>query len=469
MPAEDKPQNGDAGGSLTTLSLSAVAAAVVAVIIAFAALWAGHPAGASPTQPAAAAVTPNGETRTFSIELGDMFVRPSSISVPYGTKVVLKVVNHGAMSHDLQLEGGSVGTGMLSPGESRTSSYGVVGTTQQAWCTVPGHKAAGMILAIKVTGGPSANESSSAAMSGAASMSGGTTAGDATIDSSAKPAAGWQPFNASLAAAPAATVHDVTLVAEDKTIQVAPGVTQDMWTFNGQVPAPALRGHPGDEWVVTLVNHTDMAHSLDFHAASQSMMAMPEVAPGKSVTMTFRTMYSGMYLYHCGTSPVLEHLANGMFGAIIIEPPNLAPVAKEFVVVQSELYLGPQGKSGDYAKMLKATPDAVVFNGYFDQYLYSPLQVQAGQRVRIWVLDAGPSDDSAFHVVGAQFTTVFNNGAYLLQPGSRGGGAAQTLNLMPGEGGFVEFTVAAPGQYEMLDHHLNQAAAGASGYLMASG
>jgi len=185
--------------------------------------------------------------------------------------------------------------------------------------------------------------------------------------------------------------------------------------------------------------------------------------------MRFRTRHSGLYLYHCGTPPVLEHVANGMYGAIIIDPSHLAPVDREFLVVQSELYLGPQGQSGDYAKMLRAAPDAVVFNGYYDQYQYSPLRAGAGQRVRIWVLDAGPSDDSAFHVVGAQFTTVFNNGQYLLQPGSPGGGAAQTLNLMPGEGGFAEFTVPAAGQYELLDHHLNHAAAGAAGYLTASG
>jgi nitrite reductase (NO-forming) len=157
-----------------------------------------------------------------------------------------------------------------------------------------------------------------------------------------------------------------------------------------------------------------------------------------------------------------------MFGAIIINPPHLPAVSKEFLVVQSELYLGPQRQSGDYAKMLAGQPDAVVFNEYYDQYLYQPLHVIAGQRVRIWVLDAGPSGDSAFHVVGGQFTTVYNNGAYLLQPGDPADGAAQTVNLMPGEGGFAEFTVPGAGQYEMLDHHLGHATAGAAGYIAAS-
>jgi len=114
-----------------------------------------------------------------------------------------------------------------------------------------------------------------------------------------------------------------------------------------------------------------------------------------------------------------------MYGAIIIDRPHLAPGAREFLIVQSELYLGPQGQPGNYAKMLRSQPDAVVFNGYLNQYLFSSVQVQAGQRVRIWVLDAGPSDDCAFHMVGARFDTIFNSGAYPLQPGNRAGAPAR--------------------------------------------
>jgi nitrite reductase (NO-forming) len=461
-----------------TLSVAAIAVAAVAVLMAASALW---PARAGQAPAPAAAVVANGQVRTFTVELGDMFVRPSSVSVPYGTTVALNVVNHGAMSHDLQLQGGSTGAGMLSPGQSKTVSYGVFGQTEQAWCTVPGHKAAGMILTIKVTGSAPGTTmpgtSTAGASTAAGSMSGtsmaapaaGSSAGaDAVINPSATPPPGWHAVNPALAPAAFATVHRVTLVAEDKKMQVAPGVTQDMWTFSGQVPGPTLRGKVGDEFVVTLVNRTDMSHSLDFHAASQPMQSMMDVAPGQSATYEFRAQYSGAYLYHCGTAPALEHLANGMFGAIIIDPPHLPAVSKEFLVVQSELYLGPQGQTGDYAKMLRGQQDAVVFNEYYDQYLYQPLQVTAGQRVRIWVIDAGPSDDSSFHVVGAQFTTVFNDGAYLLQPGNPAGGAAQTVNLMPGEGGFVEFAVPAAGQYEMVDHHFDHAATGAAGYIVAS-
>jgi len=458
-PGQPGEQPAAAGGGSVTLSVTALAVAAVAALMAAAALWPG-PTGAGPTGAgqsghAPSAVAANGQVRTFSIELGDMFVRPSLVSVPSGTTVLLHVVNHGVMSHDLQLEGGSTGTGRLSPGQSTTVGYGVFGQTEQAWCTFPGHKAAGMILTITVTG----------AASPRATAPGGT---DAVINPSAAPPRGWHAASPVLAAAPPGPVHHVTLVARDKEIQVAPGVTQDMWTFNGQVPGPVLRGKAGDEFVVTLLNRTGMDHSLDFHAASMPMAKMMDVAPGHQATYTFRAQYSGIYLYHCGTPPVLEHLANGMYGAVIIDPPHLPAVSKEFLIVQSELYLGPQRQSGDYATMLSGQPDAVVFNGYYDQYLHQPLRVTAGQRARVWVLDAGPSDDSAFHVVGAQFTTVYNNGGYLLQPGDPAGGAAQTMNLMPGEGGFAEFTVPAAGQYELLDHHLDHATAGAAGYIVAS-
>ena len=118
--------------------------------------------------------------------------------------------------------------------------------------------------------------------------------------------------------------------------------------------------------------------------------------------------------------------------------------------------------------MVRDQPDATVFNGYADQYLHAPLRVKVGQPVRIWVLDAGPNDSTSFHVVGAQFTTVFKEGAYLLRPGAPGDGASQVLDLSPGEGGFVQFTPPAPGYYEMLDHQLDHAATGAAGYLLAS-
>ena len=226
-----------------------------------------------------------------------------------------------------------------------------------------------------------------------------------------------------------------------------------------------LRGKVGDLFTVTIVNDGTMGHSIDFHASQTSMdQDMKTLQPGESLVYQFRAEYSGIWMYHCGTVPILHHIGNGMYGAVIIDPPDLAPVDHEYVIVQSELYTGPQGQPGDLDKMLADKPDAVVFNGYVNQYEHAPItDVNAGDRVRIWVLDAGPSDISSFHVVGAIFDTVFKEGAYLLRPGNAEHGGSQALDLMPAQGGFVELSFAKPGMYVMLNHKFVDASRGALG------
>ena len=290
---------------------------------------------------------------------------------------------------------------------------------------------------------------------------------DAAIDATATPAADWKPFDPSLAPAPGGTVHNVTFHIRDTLLQVAPGVMQMMWTFNGQVPGPILRGHVGDVFNVTLVNDMEMAHSIDFHASQTSMNTdMRSLNKGQSLVYSFKAQYAGIFMYHCGTAPALMHIGSGMYGAVIIDPPGLDPVDHEYVMVQSELYLGPQGGTPDYTKMVADKPDAVVFNGYFNQYKYSPILVKAGDRVRIWVIDDGPSDISSFHVVGTIFDTVYKEGAYLLQRGDAGG--SQALDLMPAQGGFVELTVTKPGMYALVSHRFADANNGAVGMIHAS-
>ena len=166
----------------------------------------------------------------------------------------------------------------------------------------------------------------------------------------------------------------------------------------------------------------------------------------------------------------LQHLlplALGDTGAIIIDPPGLPRVDHEFVVVQSELALGPQDGLAKIGKLYRAEYDAVAFNGYAGQYRFAPLTATAGARTRVWVVDAGPSAPSAFHVVGTVFDTVFKEGAYVLRPDATRGGA-QVLDLAPAQGGFVEFTFAAPGDYPMLSHRFADATRGASGLFRVS-
>jgi nitrite reductase (NO-forming) len=255
--------------------------------------------------------------------------------------------------------------------------------------------------------------------------------------------------------------------ATETTLEVAPGVTQQMWTFDDQVPGPVLRGKVGDVFNITLVNDGEIGHSIDFHASKVAWNdEMRTIGPGESLTYQFEAKHAGAFMYHCGTAPTLHHIGNGMYGAIIIEPADLAPVDHEFVFVQSELYLGPEGEPGDLTKMQNEDWDAVVFNGYVNQYKHAPIRVEPGQRVRAWVIDDGPSENSSFHIVGTVFDTVWREGRYLLQPDATNGGS-QALDLQPAQGGFVEFTFDEAGLYPIVTHKFSNVGKGALGLFQA--
>lgn len=397
-----------------------------------------------------------------TVTLTEFAVTPGTITVAPGTDLVLSVRNAGDMTHDLKLAG-RTGTRMLSPGQRETVDFGTITDDRDAWCTVPGHRQAGMVLHIRTTASANADSGAGgqAQDQGMPGMDMGTGASDA-------PAPDWRPYDPTLRPAPGGAEHHVTLRVEQTTLEVAPGVRQQVWTYNGTVPGPVLHGRVGDLFTVHLVNDGDMPHSIDFHASQvDPARAMRSIPPGGELTVQFRAEHAGIWLYHCATMPMIQHLAMGMYGAVVIDPPHLRHVAAEEVFVQSELYLGPGGGVPPMSELLSADPDLVVFNGYADQYQHAPVHVPAGERIRLWVLDAGPSTPSSFHVVGAQFDTVFKEGAYLLRPGNAAHGAAQSLDLQPGQGGFVELTLRRPGRYPFLTHDLADAERGAMGTLVA--
>ncbi len=193
---------------------------------------------------------------------------------------------------------------------------------------------------------------------------------------------------------------------------------------------------------------------------------MRPIQPGESLVYQFEAKHAGIFMYHCGTAPALHHIGNGMFGALIIDPPDLPPVDHEFVFVQSELYTGPEGGPGDLTKMQNDNWDAVVWNGYVNQYQHAPIRVEPGERVRAWVLDAGPSENSSFHIVGTVFDTVYREGTYVLRPDAQRGGA-QALDLQPAQGGFVEFSFDEPGLYLIVTHKFSNVGKGALGVFEA--
>jgi len=401
-----------------------------------------------------------GEPVTLEVSLGEFFVEPSSITVPAGTDLTLVVTNDGEMPHDLQL-GDGTGTPMLDPGESVEQSFGVMTETTEAWCTVPGHKESGMVLGIIVEG--------TVAAGGAGDHSSADGGGDgATIDFAAAPEGDWQPFDPTLQPAPGGTNHEVTWHMTEEVIEIAPGVTQELWTFDGQVPGPTLRGKLGDIFTVTIVNDGELGHSLDFHASKVAWNdEMRTIQPGESLVYQFEAKHAGAFMYHCGTAPTLHHIGNGMHGAIVIDPPDLAPVDHEFLFVQHEFYTGPEGEAGDLGKMQRDEWDAIAFNGYVNQYAHAPIDgIEVGERVRAWVVDNGPSENSSWHVVGTVFDTLYKEGAYQLRPDASRGGA-QTLDLQPAQGGFVEFTFDEEGAYPFVTHKFSNASKGAMGLFIA--
>jgi nitrite reductase (NO-forming) len=320
------------------------------------------------------------------------------------------------------------------------------------------------VLGYRAIGNQTSVASASATATPAAAAPAAETNNNAVIDAAAFPADDWKSRDPIQPVALTGKIHEVTFDMTEVQVEVAPGVMQEMWTFEGQVPGPTLRGSIGDTFKVTIVNKGKMSHSIDFHASKVAWSdEMRSIAPGESLVYTYTADFAGMFMYHCGTAPALHHIGNGMYGAVIIDPPVLAPVEKEFFMVQNELYLGPSGKPGDLGKMMSEKWDAVVFNGYFNQYKFAPIHVDANKRYRIWVMDVGPNENSAFHIVGTIFDTVYKEGSYLLQPDARKGGA-QVLDLQPAQGGFVEFTFAEDGLYPFVTHKFANVGKGALGF-----
>ncbi|MGB7211144.1 MAG: multicopper oxidase domain-containing protein [Gemmatimonadales bacterium] len=237
------------------------------------------------------------------------------------------------------------------------------------------------------------------------------------------------------------------------------------WTFDGEMPGPILHCRVGDTVEVTLTNDVVMPHSIDLHAAQvDPKTAFRSVTKGQSVSFTFTPKYAGAFLYHCGSAPVLLHLGSGMFGAIIVSPREPLPPAKEFVLVQSELYLGASVggiRPFDYQRMLETLPDFVVFNGRPDQYGRAPIRVTQGDRVRFWVVNAGPTHPCAFHVVGEQFDTV-----YLAAPPGNALHGVQTWSIPAGGGMCFELTADVVGEFVFVNHAFGHGQKGAIGRMI---
>jgi nitrite reductase (NO-forming) len=420
---------------------------------------AGPGAGLAPAP--AAGVAPTGNTVTVDVVADGMRFVPDQVEVDPGDRLVINLTNVDQRRHDLVLANGAH-TPPISQGATATLDAGVISGPMEGWCSLPGHRQQGMVFTIITTGNPAAAAGDA---SGGHHHHGGAgpPGGPLRVDPMADPGEAFTPYDAVLPPAdPSTTVHRHTFRVQEVSGEVAPGVSQTLWTFNGTAPGPVLRGRVGDVFEIRLINDGSVDHGIDFHAGALAPdEPMRPIDPGEELVYRFTATHAGVWMYHCSTMPMLHHIGNGMYGVVIIDPPDLPPVDREYVLVQSEFYLGPDGEIGDLAKMQAETPDAVVFNGYVSQYAHRPLPATTGDRVRIWVLNAGPSRWAAFHVVGGLFDTVYREGRFELTPDDPGG--AQTLDLAPSAGGFVETVFPEAGTYPFVSHSMVDAERGARG------
>ena len=413
---------------------------------------------------AAESVVATGETTRVTVRVEGMRYVPSEIEVAVGDTLEVTFENTGTDVHDLTFANGVRST-RLAPGASEVIDVGLISANLDGWCSIAGHRQMGMELTVTAVGTPATAGSATGhgghSEHGSAEESSVSAAEDLDLHGR-EPDEDFEAWPAVLPPASEATVHRITLEAQEVEVEVAPGVTQQRWTFGGTAPGPVLRGKVGDTFEITLVNDGEIGHSIDFHAGALAPNEpMRTIQPGETLTYTFTATRSGIWMYHCSTMPMSMHIANGMHGAVIIDPPDLAPADTEYILVQSELYLGPQGGTADAEKIAAITPDLVTFNGYANQYVHRPLEATVGERVRVWVLDAGPNVESAFHIVGGQYDTVFFEGAYTLQPGGTGG--SQTLGMHASQGGFVELVFPEAGDYPFVTHRMSDAERGAQG------
>lgn len=272
------------------------------------------------------------------------------------------------------------------------------------------------------------------------------------------------------------TTVRIDLEAVEIEGQLADGTTFTYWTFNSKVPGPFFRVRVGDTIEVHMKNLTNstMAHSVDFHAVTGpgGGAVMTQTVPGEETMFTAKALNPGLFVYHCATPMVAQHIANGMYGLILVEPEGgLAPVDREFYVMQGEIYTNEAfGSTGHLTEntqaLLNEDPEYLVFNGAVGALTAQrPLKANVGQTVRIFFGVGGPNFTSSFHVIGEIFDRVFDQ-ASLTSPALTN---VQTTTVPPGGATMVEFGLEVPGNYILVDHALARLQRGLAGYLVVEG
>lgn len=267
----------------------------------------------------------------------------------------------------------------------------------------------------------------------------------------------------------------VKMETVEKTMKMDDGVEYRYWTFDGDVPGRMIRVREGDTVEVEFSNNpsSTVPHNVDFHAATGQGggAAATFTAPGRTSTFSFKALQPGLYIYHCAVAPVGMHIANGMYGLILVEPKEGLPkVDKEFYIVQGDFYTkGKKGAQGlqpfDMDKAVAEQPEYVVFNGHVGSIAGdNALKAKAGETVRMYVGNGGPNLVSSFHVIGEIFDKVYVEGGKLINEN------VQSTIVPAGGSAIVEFKVDIPGSYTLVDHSIFRAFnKGALGQLKVEG
>jgi len=383
----------------------------------------------------------------------DKAVNPTLSVAPNAVVQIVLVNGDGAM-HDIALPDFNAKSNVLQAKDSSTAI--VFRATKEGSfvyiCTLPGHRAAGMEGKFVV------GKEKPAATPKAPSIVMNPAAVPAPLGKRAP--------------------KDVQIDLETVELQgrMADGSTYHYWTFNGTVPGPFLRVRVGDRVRVSLKNKADsaMIHSVDFHAVTGpgGGAVATQTTPGGETSFTFKALNPGIYVYHCATPMVAHHIANGMYGLILVEPEGgLPPVDREFYVMQGELYTrAPLGELGDQEfsvdKLLAERPEYVVFNGAVGALSKEkPMKAKVGETVRIYFGVGGPNLISSFHVIGEIFDRVYDQGA-LTSPARTD---VQTTLVPAGGAAVVEFKLEVPGRYILVDHALSRLERGLAGLLIVDG
>jgi len=271
-----------------------------------------------------------------------------------------------------------------------------------------------------------------------------------------------------------ATVR-VHLDTVEVTGQLDDGSTYRYWTFNKRVPGPFVRVRVGDTVEVTLKNADDsvMMHNVDFHAVTGpgGGAAATMAAPGETKGFTFKALNPGLYVYHCATPTVAQHIANGMYGLILVEPEGgLSKVDREYYVMQGEIYTEQaHGTKGELVesidKLLAEDPEYYVFNGAADALVKKPLKAKTGETVRVYFGVGGPNKTSSFHVIGEIFDKAYPLASITSAPMTD----VQTLTVPPGGAAVTDFKVEVPGRFILVDHALSRLERGLKGFLVVDG